>query len=259
MIPRGPETCPRSHSSCCVCTRVLGLQALLPQTPGALSAPAGLRTPSGACPPRPLDGSLGLRRAARAAGGSAGAAAALGTGWLEASRATPREALQLVPKPGVAGSMRPKEKSCWKQSRLAVPELERGLGPGSPSAGSEGPGSARGWRALPALGTPRAMRVQGRLGRVGEAKRGEIRDGRPPGLTRSGPLRRGLRLRLTPSVSSRLACDEPSTSSAVSWGQFRGPLSHSEGPPELKAYHGRWGHPHPLPHGPAIGERRPFV
>lgn len=56
----------------CVCTRVLGLQAELPRTPGALSAPTGLRsspTPV-ACPPHPLDGSLGLRRAERAQPGA---------------------------------------------------------------------------------------------------------------------------------------------------------------------------------------------
>lgn len=163
--------------------------ASLPQTPRALSAPAWLQSPRGAGPWRPLDGSLGLRRAARAARGLSGRRRHAPDRL--ASRAAPREAPQLVPRPEVAGSMRPKEESCWKAVQDPLPGLERGLAPGFPGAGSEGSGSAAGRRALPAPGQPPGQcgtRVQGLVGPALEAKRGEIGGRRSPGLTRSGPL-----------------------------------------------------------------------
>lgn len=65
------------------------------------SLPGPARVTDGACPPRPLDGSLGLCGATRAGGG---AGAALRRVWLEAPRAAPWEALPLAPKPGATGS-----------------------------------------------------------------------------------------------------------------------------------------------------------
>lgn len=116
--------------------------ASLPQTPGALSAPAWLQSPRGACPRRPLDGSLGLRRAARPRGDSAGAAATRATRWprglLHGRRLSRR------PSPRVQGP-------CDQRKRVA------GSSPGSPAwagAGSAGSGSAAGWGALPAPGQP---------------------------------------------------------------------------------------------------------
>lgn len=87
-----------------VCTRVLGLQgpAELPQTRSSLR-PGPAPVTLGVCAARPLDGSLGLRRTARAAGAprvprprSEGLAGGLAS--------CSSEALPLAPKPRVTGS-----------------------------------------------------------------------------------------------------------------------------------------------------------
>lgn len=70
--------------------------------PGNLLLPRPALVAHGDRPPRPLDGSLGLRRAARK--GSAGAVATLWRVKPVAPRAAPGEALPLAPKPEMIGS-----------------------------------------------------------------------------------------------------------------------------------------------------------
>lgn len=175
-------------------TRVLGLHTLhappsrAAAAPGALSAPARLRRP------RRLRGAPARwqpRSPPGRPGGSgvapAGATATLRRLWLEASRAAPSEALPWAPKPGAQGPS-DQRKRVAGSSAGSPAWSEMGLVSGSPTGGPRAwqlPESSTRWPALSALGdsgcTHRAPR--GGEGRAGEAVRGGIRGGKPPGLS----------------------------------------------------------------------------
>lgn len=155
--------------------------------PGNTLRPSPAPVTLGACPPCPLDGSLGLRRSTPATRGSAGAAATLGRVWLETPAGCSMGGAAVGTQAGGYRVQVTKRRGLLEAIQDPLPETKWEPVSGSPALGSEGAADfgVLCWVAgtfSPGLFVLAHGAGRGGVGRAGEVVRGEILSRKPPGF-----------------------------------------------------------------------------
>lgn len=156
--------------------------------PGSTLRPIPDPVTLGACPPCPLDGSLGLCRSTRAARGSACTAATLGRVWLETPAGCSMGGAAVGSQAEGYRVQVTERRGLLEAIQDPLPETKWGLVSGSPGLGSEGTADfgVICWVAdtfSPGLFVPAHGAGRGGVGRAGEVVRGEILGRKLPGFS----------------------------------------------------------------------------